>query len=72
MSTATVGLLLQSILANDADIGEHVLMASLDLSAGFDIVNVPLLLRRLEILGLHSDVLRLIRTWITNRSYYAT
>ena len=69
-STTPAVLLLQSIIANHPDIGEHVSMASLYLSAVSDIINVPLLLRRLEILGFLSDVLRLIRTWITNRSYY--
>ena len=67
-STATAGLFLRSIIANHADVGEHVLMASLDLSAAFDILKVLLILRRLEILGLPSVVLRLIRTWITNKS----
>ena len=38
-STATAGLFLRSIIANHADVEEHVLMASLDLSATFDIVN---------------------------------
>ena len=50
-STTTAGLLLQSIIANHTDIGEHVLMANLDLSAAFNIVNVPLLLKRLAVLG---------------------
>ena len=67
---ATEGPLLQSIIANHTDIGECVLMASLDISVAFNIVNVPLLLKWLENLGLPDDVLRLLKTWITNRSYY--
>ena len=59
-SMATAGILLHSIIANNADVKEHVLMASLDISASFDSVNVPLLLPWLEILGLPSDVLKLI------------
>ena len=66
----TTGLQLHSIKANHLEIGEHVLTASLDLSAAFNIVNVGLLLRRLENLGLPLEVLRLIKIWITNRSYY--
>ena len=66
-SMATEGPLLQSIIANHTDIGECVLMASLDISVAFNIVNVPLLLKWLENLGLPDDVLRLLKTWITNK-----
>ena len=45
-------------------------MASLDLSAAFDIVNVPLLIKRLEIVGLPRDVVSLIETWLTERFFY--
>ena len=36
-------------------------MASLDLSAAFDVVNTALLLKRLKIIGLPEDVIRLIK-----------
>ncbi len=45
-------------------------MASLDLSSAFDLVNVELLIKRLRIIGLPNDVVRLIRTWLTDRKYY--
>ena len=51
-SSATGGLVLQSIIANHFDINEYVLMACPDLSAAFEIVNVELLPKRLVILGL--------------------
>ena len=69
-STATCGLLLQSIIARATDENNYVLMASLDLSAAFDIVNVGLLLKRLRILGLPKDLVKLIEVWLTDRQFY--
>ena len=43
------------------------LMASLDLSAAFDVVNIELLLKRLVIIGLPSDVTDLIGIWLSKR-----
>ena len=43
-STATAGALLQSIIARAADENCYVVMASLDLSMAFDMVNVKFLL----------------------------
>ena len=45
-STATAGLLVQSMIARALDDNQMVLLASLDLSAAFDIVNVDLLIKR--------------------------
>ena len=45
-------------------------MASLDLSAAFDLVNVRLLIRRLRILGLPMDLVKLIEVWLTERKFY--
>ena len=45
-------------------------MASIDLSAAFDVVNIKLLLKRLKILGLPSDVVDLIKIWLNNRLFY--
>ena len=56
-STATAGLLIQSMIARALDDNEVVLLASLDLSAAFDIVNVGLLIRRLTVVGLPTDIL---------------
>ena len=71
-STSTLSAKLQSLIARALDEGEHVLIASLDLSAAFDIVNVDLLVRRLKIIGLPDDVVALIRVWLENRSYYVS
>ena len=51
-STATAGLTLQSLIARAMDENKFVLMASLDLSAALGIVMVPLLVKRLRVIGL--------------------
>ena len=57
-STATLlGLTLQSLIANALDENNYIFMARLDLSAAFDIVNIELLVKRLDIIG--------IRDWIS-------
>jgi hypothetical protein len=45
-------------------------MASLDLSAAFDLVNAELLISGLRVVGLPMDVVRLIRIWLTDRKQY--
>ena len=48
--------------------GEYALLAGLDLSSAFDMVNVNLLLKR--IVGLPHDVIRLVEIWLKGRSFY--
>ena len=69
-STATLGLTLQSLLANALDENNYAIMASLDLSAAFDVVNTELLCKRLDIIGIPADVVSLIKTWLTERLFY--
>ena len=45
-------------------------MASLDLSAAFDVVNVGLLIKRMEIIGLPKDITSLVEIWLTERFFY--
>ena len=45
-------------------------MASIDLSAAFDVVNIGLLIKRLKIVGLPEDVVSLIEIWLKNRLFY--
>ena len=47
-SMATAGLLIQSMISRALDDNQLVMLASLDLSAAFDIVNVDLLIERLR------------------------
>ena len=69
-STSTLGLQIQSLIARALDDSNYVLMASVDLSAAFDVVNIDLLIERLRIIGLPSDVVDLIECWLKNRSFY--
>jgi hypothetical protein len=66
-STSTAAQLLQSIISRVTDENHYALMASLDLSAAFDLVNVELLISRLRVIGLPRDVVRLIKIWLTDR-----
>jgi hypothetical protein len=69
-STSGAGLLLQSIISRAADNNMFVVMTSLDLSAEFDLVNEELLIKRLRIIGLPIDLIRLMRMWLTDRKYF--
>ena len=69
-STATAGLLIQSMIARALDDNHLVLLASLDLSAAFDIVNVDLLIKRLAVVGLPSDIVHLISIRLKERFFY--
>ena len=71
-STLTAGLRIQSLIARAIDGGQFALMASLDLSSAFDVVNVGLLLERLRIIGIPDDLVELISHWLTNRFFYVS
>jgi hypothetical protein len=71
-STLTLGLKIQSLIARAMDEENYVLMASLDLSAAFDIVNIPLLRKRLKIVGLPENITALIEVWLQNHSLYVS
>ena len=45
-------------------------MASLDLSVAFDLVNVELLIKRLKIICIPLDLIKLIRELLTDKKYY--
>ena len=57
----------QSALARALDIGKFALMANLDLSSAFDVVNVKLLMKRMQIVGLPYDVIDLVEIWLSDR-----
>ena len=61
---------MQSLIARALDDDNYVLMASVDLSAAFDVVNIDLLMKRLRILGLPDDVLSLVELWLRKRLFY--
>ena len=47
-------------------------MASIGLSAAFDVVSMKLLLKRLDIVDVPTDMVSLIETWLTNRLFYVS
>jgi hypothetical protein len=47
-------------------------LASIDLTAAFDLVDTRLLVKHLKIIGLPSDIIRLIELWLTLRSFYVS
>ena len=63
-STVTAGLALQSLILRALEDDSYVAMASLNLSAAFDVVDVNLLTKRLKIIGLPDDLLGLIKVWL--------
>ena len=69
-STATAGALLQSLIARAADNDCYVVMASLDLSMAFDMVNTELLIKRLRVMGMPLDLINLIKEWLVGRTFY--
>jgi hypothetical protein len=69
-STITASVDIQSRVAALMDQQEYVAMASLDLSAAFDVVNVDLLLARLRKMGLPTDVINLLAAWLRGRQCY--
>jgi hypothetical protein len=68
-STSTLSSQLQSIIARALDEDKYVLIASLNLSSAFAIVNVNLLIKRLKIMGMPGDVIDLINIWLNERMY---
>ena len=69
-STVTASLTLQSMIARILDENGYAAMSSLDLSAAFDLVNLKLLLKRLHIMGIPKDLLRLLKIWLRDRHFY--
>ena len=71
-STSSISLTIQSIITKALEEEEYAAMASLDLSAAFDLVDVKLLLKRLVIIGLPEDLIGLIKVWLKNRTFYVS
>jgi hypothetical protein len=69
-STVTALKEIQSQIASKIDMGHYVAVGSLDLSAAFDVVNINLLIKRLTTLGLPSDWVELLETWLRNRAAF--
>ena len=68
-STSTLSVELLSQIARALDDEDYVIVASIDLSSAFDLVNINLLLKRLKIIGLPNDLIELISVWLRNRLF---
>ena len=44
-------------------------MASLDLSMAFDMVNTNLLVKRLKVMGMPNDIIKLIKEWLLGSKF---
>ena len=62
-STTTAGLAIQSALARALNQGHFALVANIDLSSAFDLVNINLLIRRMKMIGLPKDVVNLVEIY---------
>ena len=71
-STSTLSSALLSQISRALDNEDYVILASLDLSSAFDLVNIDLLIKRLKIIGLPKDVIDLISAWLSERSFYVS
>ncbi len=60
--------MLQFIITHATDLNSYALMISLDLSAAFDLIDMNLLLKRLRIIGLPMDLVKLNEVWLTGNS----
>ena len=71
-STSTLSNHLQSIIGRALDEDNFVLVPSLDLSSAFDVVNVDLLIKRLQLIGMPSDIIEMITIWLKDRTYFVS
>jgi hypothetical protein len=71
-SASTLTTKIQSQIPRALDEDNYVLLAILDLSTAFDIININLLLKRLNIIGLPQDVIDLVGVWLMERSFYVS
>jgi hypothetical protein len=70
VSTATLALALQERIASYLDKSQNVGVASLDLTAAFDVVDHSLLFKRLKIYGFPESLVSLIKVWLEKRTAY--
>ena len=69
-STVTAALELQNQIAKAMDEDFFVAVASMDLSAAFDVLDVELLFTRMKKMGIPKDILLLLRAWLSDRLAY--
>jgi hypothetical protein len=71
-STMTLSADLQTVIARALDDDEFSLVASLDLLAAFDVVNIKLLIKRMKTIGLTDDLIELVKVLLENKKLYVS
>ena len=66
-STATALLHLYDLWIQALDSGQFAAALMLDLSAGFDVINIPILLSKLSMYGLDNTSVSWFRSYLTSR-----
>ena len=61
---------IQAIISRALDDNNFYVLASLDLSAAFDLVNRELLFKRMETMGIPDDIIYLLKNWAIDRKFY--
>ena len=69
-SYLTRGLILQAIIAQGLNESNAVQLASLNLCAAFDVININLLLKWPRIFGVPEDIVDLLKVWLNERFFY--
>ena len=69
-STTTAAKQLQATITRALERDEYTAVASLDLSAAFDVINVELLMKRLKIAGFPQDIIDMLTAWLNYRWAY--
>uniref|UniRef100_A0A2A4JYZ1 Reverse transcriptase domain-containing protein n=1 Tax=Heliothis virescens TaxID=7102 RepID=A0A2A4JYZ1_HELVI len=68
LSTADAVHLLTNYIAQELDKGNHTIGIFLDLAKAFDTISIPILLRKLEAIGVRGDQLKLFKSYLEDRS----
>ena len=58
------------MISRALDENNFYVLASLDLSAAFDLVNRELLFKRMIIMGIPQDIIQLLKDWLSDRLFY--
>ena len=68
-STETACLEIQSEIATHCDEGNYAIVASIDMTAAFDVVNHELLIKQLRIMGIPHELVTVIKIGLRTASF---
>ena len=69
-STESACLEIQSRIAEGCEEKKFVTVASLDLTAAFDVINHTILVKRMKKIGIPMIIINVVREWLTGRAFY--